>query len=212
MSKKPSGTEYRKRKINKDREEQKQTGSFLKYLRQEQESISSYANETSNSETDDIHIMTNTGQPKHNEDLNIITISNQEAEILIIDETLQSHQNCQVSIQNNELKPLSLNDISSWPVPLEAALITELISKGPIQNKEGPFTAAIRNGTQTKGEIRTMSTAWFYRQLDNDEKMLRTWIVYSTVSESLYCFCCRLFASENPKHIQTTFIRNGFRQ
>lgn len=39
MSKKFSGAEYRKQKSDRDKENQKQAGSFLKYLKQEQESL-----------------------------------------------------------------------------------------------------------------------------------------------------------------------------
>lgn len=35
------------------------------------------------------------------------------------------------------------------------------------------------------------------------------WYIYSTVNESLYCFCCRLFSKESK---QSAFIRNGFQQ
>lgn len=48
MSKKPSGAEYRKRKADRDREDQKQGGSFLKYLKEEQKSIVSYVYKTGN--------------------------------------------------------------------------------------------------------------------------------------------------------------------
>ncbi|XP_020297715.1 zinc finger MYM-type protein 5-like [Pseudomyrmex gracilis] len=213
MSKKPSGAEFRKRKADKDREKQKQTGSFLKYLEEEQKPISLY-NETSNAETDDIYIESE--QLELTKRSNITKIGNQETEMIVINKTPKSHNDCQERIatqQNkNELNSFSLNDISSWPISLNDAVITELVAKGSIQNKEGPFAPAIRNGTETKGQIRTMSSAWFYRQLDNGEKMLRTWMVHSIVDESLYCFCCRLFASKDSKHVKSVFAKDGFRQ
>lgn len=58
MSKKSSDAEYRKRKANRDREEQKQADSFLKYLKEEQKPISSYVYETGHAETDDVRIVT----------------------------------------------------------------------------------------------------------------------------------------------------------
>ncbi|KYM96678.1 Zinc finger MYM-type protein 1 [Cyphomyrmex costatus] len=70
----------------------------------------------------------------------------------------------------------------------------------------------MRSGARIKGQKRTMSTAWFYRQLNNGEKVLRTWMVYSMVNESLHCFCCRLFASNDLKYVQNAFVRNGFQQ
>ena len=40
------------------------------------------------------------------------------------------------------------------------------------------------------------------------QKILRTWMVYSTTSHSLYCFCCRLFTVQ-PKSISSKFV-TGF--
>lgn len=187
MSKKPSGAEYRKRKADRDKEDQKQAGSFLKYLKEEQKSISSHISETSNTEISDVRTVTK--QPKLSESLNI-SIGSQETEMPEINITLESHdknhQDCQktIAVQNkNELKSFNLNDISSWPTPLEDALITELVLKGPIQNKEEPFATTTRSGTEAKGQIRSLSSAWFYRQLDNGEKILRTWMVHIFYSQ-----------------------------
>ena len=45
------------------------------------------------------------------------------------------------------------------------------------------------------GEIRNMShDLLFFQTLRNGEKMLRTWMIYSPFKNSLYCFCCWLFA------------------
>lgn len=38
MNKKPSDAEYRKQEADRDKENQKQAGSFLKYLKEEQKS------------------------------------------------------------------------------------------------------------------------------------------------------------------------------
>lgn len=213
MSKKPSGAEYRKRKADRDREDQKQAGSFLKYLKEEQKSIVSYVYKIGNTEIDDVRTVTE--QPKLISKNSNIIIGSQKTELPEINKSPKSydksHQDCQKTIVQNkdELKSFNLNDISSWPISLKAALVTELVLKGPIQNKEGPFVTITRSGAETKGQIRSMSSAWFYRQLDNGERILRTWMVYSTVNESLYCFCCRLFSKDSE---QRAFIKNGFQQ
>lgn len=127
----------RKRKADKDRKEQKQAGSFLKYLKEEQKPISSYVYEISNVETDDVRTVIEIKQPKLNEELNITIIGSQEIEIPGINKTEshhKSHQDCQetIAVQNkDELKSFSLNDVSSWPIPLEVTLMTELVLKGP---------------------------------------------------------------------------------
>ena len=44
--------------------------------------------------------------------------------------------------------------------------------------------------------------------MPDGQKIFRTWMVYSTTSHSLYCFCCRLFTVQ-PKSISPKFV-TGF--
>uniref|UniRef100_UPI003590127A zinc finger MYM-type protein 1-like n=1 Tax=Myxine glutinosa TaxID=7769 RepID=UPI003590127A len=60
--------------------------------------------------------------------------------------------------------------------------------------KDGPFSVAAREDAKAKGDVRQLSKEWFYKVIPNGEKILRSWMVYSLVSENLCCFCCRLFA------------------
>ena len=90
-----------------------------------------------------------------------------------------------------------LRDVVSWEIPLSEPIRVEIIKKGsgPFQNKEGPFSD-IRRQIATgnvKGGVRHFSGDWFYKLMPDGQKILRTWMVYSTTSHSLYCFCCRLF-------------------
>ena len=57
------------------------------------------------------------------------------------------------------------------------------------------FKEVARSGTKTKGNARKLTKNWFYRDLRNGEKGLRTWMVYSPSKETLFCFCCRLFST-----------------
>jgi len=46
----------------------------------------------------------------------------------------ESYQDCQkiIAVQNkDDPKLFNLNDINLWPIPLEAALVSELVLKGP---------------------------------------------------------------------------------
>lgn len=51
-----------------------------------------------------------------------------------------------------------------------------------------------RVDANAKGEVHQLSKEWFYKVMPNGYKILRSWMMYSPVSNSLYCFCCRLFA------------------
>ena len=90
-----------------------------------------------------------------------------------------------------------MEDVSYWSIPVPDSLCIEIIKKGSdtFQNKEGPFDTVSRKGLQTKGDIRHLSKEWFYKQMPNGEKILRSWMVYSPITNKLYCFCCLLFSA-----------------
>lgn len=102
-------------------------------------------------------------------------------------------------------------DVSHWPIPIPDSLRVNLIKTGveAVQNKEGPFATKTKPGEKSKGNCRQLTTSWFYRSLPNSEKVLRTWLVYSPAKESLFCFCCRLFASSETEASISKFI-TGF--
>ncbi|XP_044151348.1 uncharacterized protein LOC122939347 [Bufo gargarizans] len=91
------------------------------------------------------------------------------------------------------------SDVAAWPVPVPDVLRVDLIKRGsePFQNRDGPFNPVERQGEKSKGKSRQLTTAWFYKALPNGEKVLRTWMVYSPSKQSLFCFCCRLFAVDD---------------
>ena len=41
-----------------------------------------------------------------------------------------------------------------------------------------------------------MPGEWFFKRLENGEKLLRHWLVYSHSLDSIHFFCCRLFGSD----------------
>lgn len=114
--------------------------------------------------------------------------------------------------QGDETNLKIFSDVSFWELPLQNHLRIEIIKKGSstIQNKNGPFNLVQRNVTQMKGLDRQLSPEWFYKQMKNGEKILRSWMVYSPNSGSLYCFCCRLFATSITK-LTSKFV-TGFQK
>ncbi|XP_077341212.1 zinc finger MYM-type protein 1-like [Lithobates pipiens] len=103
------------------------------------------------------------------------------------------------------------SDVAAWPVPVPDELRVDLIKRGsePFQNRDGPFSAVERRGEKSKGKSRQLTTAWFYKALPNGETILRTWMVYSPSKQSLFCFCCRLFALDEKLTVTSSFV-TGF--
>ncbi|CAH2250762.1 Hypothetical predicted protein [Pelobates cultripes] len=79
----------------------------------------------------------------------------------------------------------------------------------PFQNRDGLFSPVESQGEKSKGKSRQLTTAWFYKALPNGEKILRTWMVYSPSKQSLFCFCCRLFAVDDKVTGAPSFV-TGF--
>lgn len=97
------------------------------------------------------------------------------------------------------------SDISNWPLPVPDKLRIDLIKKGnePFQNENGPFVSLPRNlEDKTKGTNRQFTSDWFYINQPNGERVKRTWMAYSTKNHTLYCFCCRLFATNESLNKQ----------
>ena len=111
----------------------------------------------------------------------------------------------------DKVDPDIFHDAGVWNIPLSDPIRIELVSRGPVdlQNKEGPFISVEKHGS--RGENRTLSKEWFYRILENGEKVLRSWMLYSPISGCLYCFCCRLFLRSPIDQTQSAFALNGFR-
>jgi len=101
-------------------------------------------------------------------------------------------------------------DAGLWP--MTDAARTEIVIRGSavIQNKSGPFTTTVRASDKAKGYTRSLTTDRFYRYLDNGERVLRSWMIYSRAHECLYCFCCRLFAKDCEQGA-SSFVNTGFR-
>ncbi|CAH2284359.1 zinc finger MYM-type 1-like [Pelobates cultripes] len=103
------------------------------------------------------------------------------------------------------------SDVAAWPVPVPDVLRVDLIKRGsePFQNRDGPFSPVERQGEKSKGKSQQLTTAWLYKALPNGEKILRMWMVYSPSKQSLFCFCCRLFAVDDKVTGASSFV-TGF--
>ena len=104
------------------------------------------------------------------------------------------------------------HDSGVWNIPLSDSIRIEIVSRGPVdlQNKEGPFLSIEKPGS--RGEIRSLTKEWFCRILENGERVLRSWMLYSPTNGCLYYFCCRLFLSQKEQETQSACTRAGFQK
>ena len=58
------------------------------------------------------------------------------------------------------------------------------------KNQNGPFPSYEKKTKQS------MSGEWFFKRLENGEKLLHHWLVYLPSLDSIHCFCCQLFGSD----------------
>ena len=136
-----------------------------------------------------------------------VDISSPNLDYVQPEEQVELEHDEQLQQQHEHLESLEPNgpdlgvfiDAGHWPYPMTPDLKTELVRRGPsaIQNVNGPFQVVDRGLLNSTHESRSMTTKWFFKQMPNNEKILRSWMMYSPARNSLFCFCCRLF---NPDH------------
>lgn len=203
-SKRPSGCEQRKEKKKRSESLKSQQGFMLQYVKRPSDGRGSSKDvvpqstiDTDSSYASSMHSSKEQLEPKMeviDSDINEITVGEVETEMNA--GNVSSRDILNVLSQVNEKNWNLLSDASFWNVPVPDRFRVEIVTRGScsFQNKDGPFSAVTRQGAKTKGDVRQLSKKWFYKTLPNGEKILRSWMVYSLVSEKLYCFCCRLFA------------------
>ncbi|XP_026461322.1 zinc finger MYM-type protein 1-like [Ctenocephalides felis] len=80
----------------------------------------------------------------------------------------------------------NLEDPAEWGI-IDRKLRVELVEMGPIQKKN------IIYPKDTHG--RKFNYSYYNRKMENGELVPRTWLIYSEKLDRVFCFCCKLFAS-----------------
>lgn len=168
-SRKESGAQCRKRRKTEQERLAKQAGSLDRF-------IVKTASCTSSVSTPELMCSPNPESTS-------CSLSTEEADTTLSENASLSEQNVTLTEQIN-LKLFS--DISYWPEIVSDTLRNELVKRGTceLQNKDAFFS------TDVSG--RSFSKDWFYMKLENGERVLRTWLLYSPVKCAIYCFPCML--------------------
>ena len=209
MSKKYSGAQNRKRKAKDEKDAAIQKDSLLQFLKKKNE----------NEDEDEIDgnggTTSQTTMPKSITSAyddgtvasmgeNMATHYEDYADVEVKSETVLSQSPTETAVRQvgetslhdeqvgassifdfpDENQPVvNLEDPALWPKNSDANRII-LITKGPVQAKLNLFPETMN---------RRFSAKHYVRKLDNGEELPRTWLVYSTSTDSVFCFCCKLF-------------------
>ncbi|XP_031333509.1 zinc finger MYM-type protein 5-like [Photinus pyralis] len=216
---KKSGAEYRKKKAKKEADAKKSQGALLKYFDSSSGSkttltpsaaSSSSGNDFNAEEEDDdvsvVEVRSRSGPTtEHGQDeidsSEVPQASSQKfaKEVNLDLDVAKKNVIETVPFAPSEAKDVNVDDVGCWPSTMTDDVRTLIVRRGSdsVQHIDSKFADVVRSGTLTKGGIRKLTREWFYKLLSNGEKVLRTWMVYSPLKQSLYCFCCKLFGNSN---------------
>lgn len=63
--------------------------------------------------------------------------------------------------------------------------------------ERGPYLMDQNNYFPVNDDGRHFDGKWFYKFLDNGEKVRRKWLLYSTSKNAIFCFACLLFSNND---------------
>lgn len=99
--------------------------------------------------------------------------------------------NCE-PLLNKELE--EWEDCGKWSFPLPQGQRLFIVANGPVR-----VTNDNDNQFPANKAGRRFSTYHYNRCMSNGETLNRRWLVYSTSTDRVYCFCCKLFAKPNNR-------------
>lgn len=183
-----SGSQYRKRKLEKEEDKKRLAGSLKKFF------VSTSNKEPQPSCSQDPHVQYFESNEDKEERLEKLQENKSYAEAPEVGEkdtldqaTTNTPANTQTEVSEDILKVNKelLNDPACWPQVLTDNIRISILDLGPVQLKNIVYPVNDSN--------RSFSATYFEKKLTNNEKVPRTWLVYSKSKNAVYCFCCKLF-------------------
>lgn len=202
-----SGAQYKKKRIEREANSARQRVSLLQFLKPNQqiehnssennvtlhpENINEnnticdeiIENDISKSHIDSERQSNNVQDPENINDTNTI------CEEIIIGNNILNNVQDDINILSDDSVDLEIfEDPSKWPDPLNDGhrLILVRNFNHPVQIILTPYPI--------NDDGRSFSRKYFYRRISNGENIQRTWLIYSKATDSVFCFCCKLFKS-----------------
>lgn len=176
-----SGWEKLKKKQKIEKFMQSQTGALDKFIFKLNETGNERENENEEALIEDENLV-------HQDDIN----ENDNEEGLN-----KEHENLVNEESSNEYGPLNIYDPGNWD-KIGRNHRELLVERGPIR---------VVVDFPKDNDGRHFSRVHYTRQWLNGEKRDRKWLVYSLFLNSVFCFCCKLFRSDENKNQLAT---NGF--
>lgn len=87
-----------------------------------------------------------------------------------------------------------MRDAGNWPDSINSKVRVDIVKLGPYRKKCVKYPISIVDKTE-----RQFSDTYYSRKLPNGEYIDRHWLIYSTLNDRVYCFCCKLFPSHEEK-------------
>lgn len=172
-----SGFQYRKRKSEKDEIKKGLAGSLKKFF------VSTTATAEQPSTSQQVEEQLDSNKDTHTENLQIGQQQEKNKSEADAQDTPDPPTPTEAAAEDAGVE--ILKDPALWPQVLTDKIKMSILEIGPLQLKNIAFPLDDSN--------RSFSTTYYDKKLSNNEKVPRTWLVYSKSNNSVFCFCCKLF-------------------
>ncbi|MBW0529459.1 hypothetical protein O181_069174 [Austropuccinia psidii MF-1] len=116
------------------------------------------------------------------------------------DSTQNNDNNEPITNQENNELDINFNDPGCWPT-MTSRFRDFIVERGPYLMDQNNYFPVNDDGRHFDGK-------WFYKFLNNGEKVRRQWLLYSTSKNAIFCFACLLFSNNDIR--KSAFSNNGF--
>jgi len=200
LNKKPSGSEYRKRKAEKDKKFQhaKKFMNLDKYIETKQQNKGNLEVDVASSSVISTSVIEFCSERQSTTETRIDELSNENkisSDFISISKLPNNPLFPGIINAQLELDTVRLSDVGTWPAIRNRKTIDHIITMGPTQ------IHIDRDNFPKDGTGRHFASFHYSRKLANNEIIPRRWLVYSISKDRIFCFCCIDFSIVNRHRI-----------